>query len=148
MTCCVIAPLSRKMQNKGLEAIGDATTTEEIHLQDRILRILSNSTEPSDVVFLYFNNQFPEDPPSRSLFEEDALSEASAAANQANGNHNMFPKLVCSRIVDLQSNSLYHVEDMVTRVFLPSEEFAQVVELGPLRRLYWRIWSWCRSKTA
>ncbi|KAH1004721.1 hypothetical protein HUJ05_005503 [Dendroctonus ponderosae] len=75
MTCCVIAPLSRKMQNKGLEAIGDATTTEEIHLQDRILRILSNSTEPSDVVFLYFNNQFPEDPPSRSLFEEDALTD-------------------------------------------------------------------------
>lgn len=70
-------------------------------------------------MFFYYNDTYAKDPPSCSLFEDDdVLSDKtnqsdSADSIKAKGYHNMFPKLVASKIVDEQSERSYQVEGMI-----------------------------------
>ncbi|KAF7287041.1 hypothetical protein GWI33_002424 [Rhynchophorus ferrugineus] len=120
---------------------------EERLLQDRILRILGPST-PSDVLFLYFNNNFPDQPPSCSLFEDDLYDDESSVQNhdghQTKGCHNMFPQLVTSRIIDNTVGSVY-IEDIITRVYMPSEEFAQIETINS-EHIWYKFWRWLKGK--
>ncbi|XP_050302264.1 uncharacterized protein LOC126740332 [Anthonomus grandis grandis] len=132
--------------------IGDATLPEELILQERLLRILTTSPQNSDMAFLYFNEDFSEYPPSASLFSDDDedpnIKEIEPDHNRSKATHNMLLKLVTSKIIDQKRENIHnfaHIQDIVTRVHLPSEEFAQVVMLSPLKRFFSRLWSWCRK---
>lgn len=67
-------------------------------------------------MFFYYNETYAKDPPSCSLFEDDEVSSNqsdSADSIKAKGYHNMFPKLVVSKIVDEHSERSYQVEGMI-----------------------------------
>ncbi|CAG9769107.1 unnamed protein product [Ceutorhynchus assimilis] len=137
------------MQNQEPQVIGDVNNNDEILLQDRIVRILSYSEEPSNVLFLYFNEEFPADPPSCSLFDDDIqdeIGDGSFNSMLKESHYNLFPKLVTSKILVGQEDTSYRVEDIVTSVYFPSEEFACIEELSPIRKFFSRIWSWCKPK--
>ncbi|KAL1513401.1 hypothetical protein ABEB36_002819 [Hypothenemus hampei] len=137
------------MNNKKVEAIGDTRNNEEVLLQDRLTRVLSYiSTERSETVYLYFNNQYSEDPPSNSLFDSDGDQLDDPISNEtmkSKALHKIYPELVKSRIFDLQCNNSYQIEDVVTRVYFPSEEFVQVVEMSRFKSFCSRIWSCCKT---
>lgn len=86
-------------------------------LQDRILRILSYTTDTTETIYLYFNNQYTADPPSYSLYEDESVL-GSIYQGSVNDNsdkiktyHNMFPKPLKCKLVDTSStNSSYFIE--------------------------------------
>ncbi|XP_030757095.1 uncharacterized protein LOC115882965 [Sitophilus oryzae] len=135
--------------NTNLEPIGDANH-EERQLQGRFLRILSlTSVQAGDVTYLYVNNDFLDQPPSVSLFEDDVDDEYSSAGKNQNliqGYHNMFAKIVKSKISDQSSTEHVYIEDIVTKVHLPSEEFAVIETIKSTEKFWNRIWSWIRKK--
>lgn len=86
-------------------------------LQDRILRILSYTTDTTETIYLYFNNQYTADPPSYSLYEDESVL-GSIYQGSVNDNsdkiktyHNMFTKPLKCKLVDTSStNSSYFIE--------------------------------------
>ncbi|XP_060518901.1 uncharacterized protein LOC132697422 isoform X2 [Cylas formicarius] len=109
-----------RRQSASMNPIGDAIYEEDL-LQERVISFTIN---PAEVVLIYFNNDFSNDPPSCAYLE----------------NRDSFMG------VDAQESESIFIEDIVRQVHMPSEEFAEVVTLESGRKIFKRFWNWLKKR--